>query len=57
MRVEFSNGFTRDISRIRNQSIRERIEKAILKNYVPVETISAYESATIDLAFYWKMIP
>ena len=29
MKVEFSNGFARDISRIRNQSIRERIEKAI----------------------------
>ncbi|MYB70570.1 MAG: type II toxin-antitoxin system RelE/ParE family toxin [Gemmatimonadetes bacterium] len=29
MKVKFSNGFTRDIGRIRNQSIRERIEKAI----------------------------
>ena len=29
MKVEFSNGFERDIGRIRNQSIRERIEKAI----------------------------
>lgn len=29
MKVEFSNGFARDIGRIRNQSIRERIEKAI----------------------------
>ena len=29
MKVEFSNGFERDIGLIRNQSIRERIEKAI----------------------------
>ena len=29
MKVEFSNGFARDIGRIRNQSIRERIEKVI----------------------------
>ena len=29
MKVEFSNNFTRDLRRIQNQSIRERIEKAI----------------------------
>ena len=29
MKVEFSNGFARDIGRISNQSIRARIEKAI----------------------------
>ena len=44
MKVEFSNGFTRDIGRIRNQSIRERVEEAIeqierIDNFTEVSNI------------------
>ena len=42
MKVEFSNGFVRDISRIRNQSIRERIEKAIEQ----IERIDNFKEAS-----------
>ena len=42
MKVEFSNGFARDIGRIRNQSIRERIEKAIEQ----IERIDNFKEAS-----------
>jgi len=32
-------------------------KQVILKSYVLVETISAYESAPTESAFDWKMIP
>jgi hypothetical protein len=55
MKVESSNGFVRDISRIRNQSIRERIEKAIEQ----IERIDNFAEASNikKTTCWWKPFP